>query len=604
MIKDQIIKVLQGITDAKEVNLEFPGDGVFGDYTTNVAMAVFADPKRKLHVVKERAGKPSIADIKNPREFAEIIVNSLKSHPEISKIVEKIEVAGPGFINFWLKKDVLVNSLMQIESAKEKYGISDIGKRKTWGIEHTSPNPNKAMHLGHLRNNVTGMAIANIAEACGYKVTRDCIDNDRGIAIAKLMWGYLKFAKKDGGKEADITYWFDHQDEWQTPKDLNLRPDRFVDQLYVKGTTDFESDKNIEEKVRKLVVDWEAEDKITWALWKTVLGYSYQGQKMTLKRLGNKWDKVWHEHEHYRQGKKFVEEGLKKGIFKKLDDGAVVTELAKYKLPDTIVMKSDGTALYITQDLALTKLKMDTFKADKLFWVIGPEQSLAMQQVFAVCEQLGIGKIEDFVHLAYGYMSLKGQGKMSSRLGNVIYIDELLDLAKAKVKKIMDGSDFSQKELDKISEMVGVGAVKYSILRVGRLQDMAFDINESVSVEGNSGPYLQYTTARTNSVLRKAEFPISNFQFPINLQLNNEELSVLRSLIKFQEVIQIAVKTYSPNLLCNFLYDLAQKYNNFYNTNRILDSDNEEFRLALTFGVGQVLKNGLKLLGIASPERM
>jgi arginyl-tRNA synthetase len=152
--------------------------------------------------------------------------------------------------------------------------------------------------------------------------------------------------------------------------------------------------------------------------------------------------------------------------------------------------------------------------------------------------------------------------------------------------------------------MVGVGAVKYSILRVGRLQDMAFDINESVSVEGNSGPYLQYTTARTNSVLRKAEFPISNFQFPINLQLNNEELSVLRSLIKFQEVIQIAAKTYSPNLLCNFLYDLAQKYNNFYNTNRILDSDNEEFRLALTFGVGQVLKNGLKLLGIASPERM
>jgi len=450
------------------------------------------------------------------------------------------------------------------------------------------------------------MAIANLAEATGIKVIRDCIDNDRGIAIAKLMWGYLKFGKKDKKETEDIGYWFDYQDQWQTPEDLKLRPDRFVDQLYVKGAADFEKSKEIEEKVRKLVVDWETEDKITWALWKKVLDYSYEGQKMTLGRLGNKWDKVWHEHEHYKAGKKLVEEGLKKGIFKKLDDGAIVTDLAKYKLPDTIVMKSDGTALYITQDLALTKLKKETFKADKLFWVIGPEQSLAMQQMFAVCEQLGIGKKDDFVHLAYGYMSIKGQGKMSSRLGNVVYIDELLDLAKAKVKKIMDGADFSGKAIDKVSEEVGVGAVKYSILKVGRLQDMAFDINESVSVEGNSGPYLQYTVARTNSVL--AKMPNKQISESANKwqmkKLNNEEMTILRSLARFSEVIETAAKSYSPNLLCNYLYDLAQKYNNFYNKDRIIASDNEDFRLALTFGVGQVLKNGLKLLGIQTPERM
>jgi arginyl-tRNA synthetase len=269
-------------------------------------------------------------------------------------------------------------------------------------------------------------------------------------------------------------------------------------------------------------------------------------------------------------------------------------------------MKSDGTALYITQDLALTKLKKETFKADKLFWVIGPEQSLAMQQMFAVCEQLGIGKKDDFVHLAYGYMSIKGQGKMSSRLGNVVYIDELLDLAKAKVKKIMDGADFSGKAIDKVSEEVGVGAVKYSILKVGRLQDMAFDINESVSVEGNSGPYLQYTVARTNSVL--AKMPNKQISESANKwqmkKLNNEEMTILRSLARFSEVIETAAKSYSPNLLCNYLYDLAQKYNNFYNKDRIIASDNEDFRLALTFGVGQVLKNGLKLLGIQTPERM
>jgi arginyl-tRNA synthetase len=448
------------------------------------------------------------------------------------------------------------------------------------------------------------MAIANIAEDCGYKVIRDCIDNDRGIAIAKLMWGYLKFAKKDRKTDSDINYWFDHQNEWQTPEDLGLRPDRFVDQLYVKGSTDFESDKVIEDKVRKLVVDWEAEDPKTWSLWKKVLDYSYIGQEMTLKRLGNKWDKVWHEHDHYKQGKKFVEEGLKKGIFKKLDDGAVVTDLSKYKLSDTIVMKSDGTALYITQDLALTELKMKTFKADKLFWVIGPEQSLAMQQVFAVCEQLGVGKREDFIHLAYGYMSIKGQGKMSSRLGNVVYIDELLDLAKAKVKKIMDGADFSEKETDQISESVGVGAVKYSILKVGRLQDIAFDINGSVSVEGNSGPYLQYTVARTNSVLAKVH-DVQDDNLHVNYgNLNEEELSVLRSLIKFSEVIELSAKTYSPNLLCNYLYDLAQKYNGFYNKDKIIGGENEGFRLSLTASAGQVLKNGLRLLGIQSPERM
>ncbi len=583
-IKNEIVKVLHEISKEKAVSLEFPENSEFGDFTTNIALVLAS---------KEKA---------NPKYLAKSIVGKLGEKHNLKSIIDKIEIAGPGFINFWLKRDALVDNLIEIASEKEKYGSSTFGKGEIWGIEHTSPNPNKAMHLGHLRNNVTGMAIANLAEACGYKVIRDCIDNDRGIAIAKLMWGYLKFGRKDGKTDADINSWFEHQEEWQTPDDLNLRPDRFVDLFYVKGSTDFEANEEVEERVRKIVVDWEADEPKTWALWKKVLAYSYQGQEMTLKRLGNIWDKVWHEHEHYREGKKFVEEGLKKGIFKKLDDGAAVTDLAKYKLSDTIVMKSDGTALYITQDLALTKLKKDTFKADKLFWVIGPEQSLAMQQMFAVCEQLGIGKREEFIHLAYGYMSIKGQGKMSSRLGNVIYIDELLDLAKAKVKKIMDGADINATEIEKISEEVGVGAVKYSILKVGRLQDIAFDINESVSVEGNSGPYLQYTVARTNSVLAKVKG--ERQELKVGGGLNEEEMTVLRSLIRFQGVVELSVKNYSPNLLCNYLYELASKFNSFYNIHKIIGGENEEFRLALTGGVGQVLKNGLKILGISTPEKM
>lgn len=552
----------------------------FGDYSSNVALS----------------HKP-------PREFAEELVVKLRADKELGKLVEKVEIAGPGFINFWLKKDVLLKNLNEIQKEVDRYGQSASGKGKIWGIEHTSPNPNKAMHLGHLRNNITGMAIANLAEACGYKVIRDCIDNDRGIAIAKLMWGYLKFAKKDKKEIEDVDYWFEHQDEWLTPSDLDLKPDRFVDQLYVKGAEDFEKSEENEGKVRKLVFDWENEDPKNRVLWKKVLGYSYQGQELTLKRLGNKWDKVWHEHEHYKAGKELIELGLKKGIFKKLSDGAVVTDLSKYKLTDTIVIKSDGTALYITQDLALTKLKKETFKADKLFWVIGPEQSLAMRQVFAVCDQLGIGKLADFTHIAYGYMSLKGVGKMSSRTGKVIYIDDLLDLAKSNVKNIMKDGELSESEIEDISEKVGVGAVKYSILRVGRLQDMAFDLKESISLEGNSGPYLQYTVARTNSVLAKSTFKGASFKGEYS-NLGNEEMAVLRALVRFPEVISASATSYSPNLLCNYLYDLAQKYNGFYNKDKIIGGENEKFRLSLTSATGQVLKNGLKLLGIETPERM
>lgn len=583
-VKGQITDAVKKASGTSEINLEIPENNSFGDYTTNVALAS----------AKEKG--------ENPKGVAEGLVKKLEADKNLSEICDKIEIAGPGFINFWLKTDILIDTLKQIDIEKGNYGKSVKRNEKTYEIEHTSPNPNKAMHLGQLRNNITGMAIGNLIEATGVKVIRDAVDNDRGIAIAKLMWGYLKFARKDGEYKTDIDYWFDHQNEWQTPEEVHMRPDSFVDMLYVKGSTDFEADASVEKEVRQIVVDWEAEEPKNRELWKRVLSYSYAGQELTLKRLGNIWDKVWHESDHYKKGKEMVRLGLEKGIFKE-SEGAIVTDLAKYKLSDTIVIKRDGTALYITQDLALTKLKKDEYKADRMFWVIGPEQSLAMQQMFAVCDQLGIGKMSEFTHLAYGYISIKGQGKMSSRHGNVVYIDELLDLAKGKVKKIMDGSNFNEKEIEEISEEIGVGAVKYTILKVSRLQDIAFDINESVSIEGNSGPYLQYTVARCNSVIEKASVQ-DRILNAVYSNLDSEELSILRSLAKFRDVIETSAKLYSPNLLCNYLYDLAQKYNSFYNKDKIIGGENERFRLALTSGTARVLKNGLKILGINTPERM
>jgi arginyl-tRNA synthetase len=587
LIRDIVWEALKKVNYDKhikkeEIYIEHPQNEEFGDFSTNVGMVL--------------AGKAK----KNP----EVIAKNLKKQITGRDVLQCVSTIG-GFLNFQLSTEWLANELNEILKEKDTYGNSNWGKDQTWLLEHTSPNPNKAMHLGHLRNNVTGMAIGNLWEAVGIKVTRDAIDNNRGIAIAKLMWGYLKFARKDKKETTDISYWSSHQDEWLTPEDANVRPDKFMDELYVKASTDFKENKDTEKTVRQMVVDWEAGNKNDLELWEKVLSYVYKGQKQTLDRLGSKWDHVWHEHEHYKMGKDLAYEGLEKGVFKK-SKGAIVTDLKKYGIPDTVVIKSDGTALYITQDFSLTKLKMEKFKPDKAFWVIGPEQSLALKQFFAACEQLGIGKYEDYTHIAYGWMSIKGKGKMSSRLGNVIYIDDLVDEVKNKVLEKIKDSDFDETERENIAEKVALGAIKYSILKVGRMTGTAFDIDESVSFEGDSGPYLQYTYARANSILKESKSPIADRLSP-KVELNNEEQAILRTLYKFPEMVFEAGMNLSPNLLCLYLFDLAQKFNLFYRKHKVLKAQSAKLktqRLAITAATAQVIKNGLELLGIEVLEKM
>lgn len=583
LIEQKLTEYLKSIDSNQEVVLEVPKDTTHGNLTTNLALKI-----------SKSLGK-------SPRDSANDIIKSLG---EING-VSKIEIAGPGFLNFYINSNIskaIVNSIL----ANSNYGETKTINEK-WLIEHTSPNPNKAMHLGHLRNTVTGMAISNIAKAAGARVEMDLIDNNRGIAIAKLMWGFLKFANKDENKKIeDINYWYENQSEWKTPEDAGLSPDKFMDAMYVKGSEDFKNEE-VEAKVRKLVIDWEADEKITWALWKTVLDYVYQGQAKTLKRLGTYNDFIWHEHEHYKEGKEIIEQGLKNGIFKKLDDGAIITNLKEYKIADTVVIKKDGTSLYITQDLALTKKKIEKFNPDKLFWVIGPEQSLAMKQVFAVANQLGFGELEKFNHIAYGFISIKGQGKMSSRAGNVIYIDDLLDDARDSVLEKIKNESLSSEEKLEVAEKVGIAAVKYSILKVGRLTDTAFDFETSLSFEGDSGPYLMYTVARCNSIIKqfnKEVKPIENFEPVLN---SEEEENVLRALNNFPEIVQEAARNYAPNLICSYLFELAQSYNKFYNQHSVLKAENEELvesRVSLTLATAQVLDKGLNLLGITTVNAM
>jgi len=379
-----------------------------------------------------------------------------------------------------------------------------------------------------------------------------------------------------------------------------------MDEFYIKGSSDFSENKEVEIKVRNMVVLWEQEDKPIWKLWEKVLNYVHEGQALTLQRLGSRWDHVWHEHEHYKEGKNMVELGLKKGIFVK-SDGAVITQLKKYGIPDTVIEKSDGTSLYITQDIALTKKKIDTFKGDKLHWVVGPDQTLALKQVFAVCEQFGIINVDQCVHLSYGYMSIKGSGKMSSRLGNVLYIDDLLDLVAGKVFEQIKNTEVSLDEKKTIAEKIGISAVKYSILKVGRTTDMQFSFDEDLSFEGNSGPYLMYSYVRCKNILSKIE---NNSDIKISVdksKLSEYEILLLRKLIVFDEVIVSAVNGYSPNLLCSYLFELSKLFSSFYEKVPVIhEKDNELklFRLSLVDSVSQVLKNGMKLLGMEIVEKM
>lgn len=621
-MREKIIKALARVTGLKrqEVQLEVPENEDFGDYASNFALRMFSRGKggrikgktsQLLINFTSPSGK-QLASVQLPREFALALVEKLKKDKELEKVVDKIEIAGPGFINFYLAKTLLLENLREVLERGEDYGRSNFLKGKKYLIEHTSPNTIKTLHIGHVRNNVLGMALHNIMEFNGADVKLDAINNDRGIHVMKAVWAYMKYGKGE------------------TPHSKREKPDHFVNRFYMIGADEAEKNPKAKEEMQELLRRWEKGDEEVRAVWKKLRDLTYEGFLETYKRLGSHHDQQWFESDFYELGKEIVQEGLSKGIFRRLEDGAVLSNLGKYGLSDAIVLRGDGTSMYHTQDLYLTKLKREKFPSDLYIWIVGPEQELYLKQLFAMCEQLGIGRREDYYHLSYGFVYLKGKGKMSSRKGTVISADWLMDEVVARAKKIIEKSEtsrgLSKEEIVKIAESVGLGAIKYGFLKLARETDIQFDIDESLSLEGHSAPYLQYTYARTQSVLRKAKDNFKNTKFPrlkfraksllgnksntdLGFRLNREEELLIRGFVHFPEVVIDSAKNYSPNLLCNYLYDLAQKFNLFYNMHKILlqrkkERDQSEFRLALTTATGSILKTGLKLLGIEAPERM
>lgn len=570
-----------------EIDFERSSNHKFGDFFSNVAMKY----SKELNV--------------EPINLAKNIVDHLVRQK--LEGVKKVECAKNGFINLFFDKSFFEKYLSEIVKSNTEFGKNKNLQGQKWVVEHTSPNPNKAMHLGHLRNNLIGMGIVRTLKWNGAEVVSEAVYNDRGIAIAKLIYGFLAHMKKDETLSTDESVWIENKDKWYTPDEKEIKPDVFVTKCYVLGEKDFKNDSEIEKKTRDLVIKWENNNKNVWEIWSHVLNYAYQGIDKTLNRLGNHWDKIWYEHDHYQDGKDFINYGLEKGVFKKLDDGAVLTNLEKYNIPDTILLKNDGTSLYITQDIALTSFKKKNYNADKLVWVIGPEQSLVMKQMFAISEQLGIGKVTDFTHVPYGCVGLKGDDggfkKMSSREGTVVLIDDVIDVVKNRIKQMFIDKNKIEGDIDSLSEKLALAAIKFSILKTDRNQDIIFDIDQSINLSGDSGVYVMYTYVRIQSIFKKTNKKISSdVIFPDKF---GKEKSLIRNLIFFPEIIKRSQEDLSVHHISQYLIEISSAFNNWYGKEIILDGSNtEDYKLFVANAVAVVLKNGLEVLGIDVVEEI
>lgn len=523
---------------------------------------------------------------KNPVEIAKEIADGVAK----DEIILKTEAVGP-YVNFFFDPKYIFKSVCEKAlKQKDEYGGSDLGVKKKVLVEYSGPNTNKPLHLGHARNNILGMAVSNILEAVGYKVTKANLINDRGVHINKSMLAYKKWG-----------YGKTYQSE-------NKKSDHFVGDYYVLYDQMKKECPEIEDEIRVMLKKWEDGDKEILALWKKMRKWAIDGINETYKRMGSEFDVEYYESETYKEGKEIVYQGVKDKIFKKEKDGSITVDLTKEGLDKKVLLRADGTALYITQDLATSKRKFDQYHPDKAVWVVASEQEYHFKVLFEVLEKLKMVKKKDLFHLSYGMVNLT-TGKMKSREGTVIDLDNLMDelhkLAKKEIKK--RDSDIKDKELEKRAEVIGQAALKYYLAKSNPKKDITFDPKESISFDGNTGPYILYAYARIQSIKGKYAKKISGKDGVFGLLGNLEERVLVNLLAEFPEVVKKSALEYNPSDIANFLYELSQSFNRFYHDHSVLSADSDDLiqaRLKLISAVGIVLKNGLNLLGIDVVEKM
>lgn len=566
--KQEIIKTLAGVVEdlageSVEIKLEIPQDSAHGDYSSNLALVL----SKKLS--------------KNPREIADDL--KIKIQDLNLDILEKVEVAGPGFLNFYISKSYLSKNLENIILNKESYGKSDENKDKKVVVEYSSPNIAKPFTIGHLRSTIIGSALSNILSATGWEVFRDNHLGDWGTQFGKQI-----YAIKEWGSEEEI--------------ESSENPVKELVSLYVKFHEEAEKTPELEDKARAWFKKLEDNDPEARRLWQKCIDWSSKEFDKLYKAL----DVTFTENNGRGFGESYFEDKMTP-IVAELDEKQLLKEDKEARLvyfendkyPPLMVLKQDGATLYSTRDLATDKQRLKTHGDDVVIInEVGAEQSLYFNQLYELEKLLGWVKEGQRIHVRHGLYRFKDM-KMSTRKGNTIWLEDVLKEAIDKAQKL-------GKEGSAVSQEIGIGALKWNDLKRDPVADIIFDWDDMLSMDGNSGPYVQYTYARTQSILAKVEGMNSEFRIR-DLELHKEELEILRKLQYFPEIVSFASDNLSTSVLCNYLYELSKEFNLFYEKHRILNVEDENtkaFRIGLTAGVGQVIKNGLTLLGISSPQKI
>jgi arginyl-tRNA synthetase len=541
----------------------------------------------------------------NPVEIGTKIGEYLKNNvPEVSDFnVVK------GFLNLVISDSYFINNFNTIYKTKNYGLVTPKENEKAVMVEYSSPNTNKPLHLGHIRNNLLGYSVAEIIKASGKKVYKTQIINDRGIHICKSMLAWQRFGNGE------------------TPQSTGLKGDKLVGNYYVafdkaykeeitqliaKGKTEEDAKKEapILLEAQQMLLKWEAGDKEVVNLWKTMNQWVYDGFDQTYKELGVDFDKNYYESNTYLLGKDVVADGLQKGVFYKKDDGSVWIDLTDEGLDEKIVLRSDGTAVYMTQDIGTAIERFKDFDLSELVYTVGNEQDYHFKVLFLILEKLGFDWAKNLYHLSYGMVDLPS-GKMKSREGTVVDADDLMEemtnTARTLSQELGKLEGYSEEEKESLYKTIGLGALKYYILKVDPKKRILFDPEESVDFAGNTGPFIQYTYARIQSILRKA-----NFDYTITLNhnqvtLHSKERELIKQIQLFPEIIQNAAQNHSPAIIANYTYDLVKEYNSFYQTVPILGCENNYekiIRTQLSAKVAKIIKSAFKLLGINVPERM
>ncbi len=516
-----------------------------------------------------------------------------------------------GFLNLSISSSMWIEELMKINNTPD-FGFTPVtNKSPLYMVEYSSPNTNKPLHLGHVRNNLLGHSLSEILKANGVKVVKTNLVNDRGIHICKSMVAWEKWGNgetpQSSGKKGDHLV-----GDYYVLFEKNYKAE--IEELMQQGLSKEEAEKKspLMQEAREMLRRWEAGDPEVISLWKMMNEWVYAGFDETYQRLSITFDKIYYESQTYLVGKEMVLEGVKKGIFYQKEDGSVWADLTPYGLDHKLLLRADGTSVYITQDIGTAKLRFDDYPIDKMIYVVGNEQNYHFQVLAILLDMLGFKFGKGLLHFSYGMVELP-EGKMKSREGTVVdaddLIDEMIDTAREISKELGKLDECSPEETEEIVTMIGMGALKYFILKVDPKKNMTFDPKESIDFDGNTGPFIQYTHARIKSVLRKAAE--QGIEIPKKLDtsvlLSEKEKGLVQLLAGFANIVKQAGEEYNISLIANYVYDLAKEYNQFYHDFPILREENtalRDFRLLLSKNIAYIIKKGMSLLGIEVPERM